>query len=70
MEGGRYTLEEPVVRGFDVLASRKCPGRHLAEGTMWITIAYMLATFDMSSPKDKNGNEIKLEDVEFEEGIV
>ncbi|CAE6417514.1 unnamed protein product [Rhizoctonia solani] len=37
---------------------RKCPGIHLAEASLFITIASMLATFTFSKKKDVNGVEI------------
>ncbi|TFY78585.1 hypothetical protein EWM64_g5427 [Hericium alpestre] len=38
---------------------RICPGRFLALSSMWITIASILATFNISKAKDENGNEIE-----------
>ena len=32
-----------------------CPGRHLADTTVWLAIARMLATFDFCKPVDDNG---------------
>ena len=37
---------------------RICPGRHLAEASVWIVIATILASFDISPGKDENGNPI------------
>ncbi|KAH7337962.1 cytochrome P450 [Rhizoctonia solani] len=37
---------------------RSCPGVHLAESTLFITIATMLALFNIRPIKDKQGNEI------------
>ncbi|KAF8552838.1 cytochrome P450 [Imleria badia] len=37
---------------------RICPGRHVANASMWIAIASMLATFDFLKAQDDHGNEI------------
>jgi cytochrome P450 len=34
---------------------RMCPGRYMAYGFVWITMAGVLATFDIEKPRDKNG---------------
>lgn len=35
-----------------------CPGRHMADTTVWAAIACLLATFDFGKAKDKAGNYI------------
>ncbi|KAI0360720.1 cytochrome P450 [Trametes cingulata] len=35
---------------------RRCPGIHLADSSLWIAIACMLATFDFSKAKDAHGD--------------
>ncbi|CAE6505303.1 unnamed protein product [Rhizoctonia solani] len=37
---------------------RSCPGVHLAESTLFITITSLLALFDIRAAKDENGKEI------------
>lgn len=49
--------------------TRICPGRHLASNSVWISIASILATFEISKAKDANGKEIH-PDPEFTTGIV
>ncbi|KAF5379284.1 hypothetical protein D9757_007623 [Collybiopsis confluens] len=39
---------------------RVCPGRYMAENTVWLTIASVLATLTLGKPKDENGNEIDI----------
>ncbi|KZS94744.1 cytochrome P450 [Sistotremastrum niveocremeum HHB9708] len=38
---------------------RKCPGRHLADATLWITVATLLTLFTITKPIDENGKEIE-----------
>ncbi|KAE9402144.1 cytochrome P450 [Gymnopus androsaceus JB14] len=40
---------------------RACPGKHLALNSIWIAVISILATFDISKPVDKNGQEIEPE---------
>lgn len=37
---------------------RICPGRHFADDTMWLTVATVLACFDIAPAKDANGKDI------------
>ena len=37
---------------------RICPGRYVANQSMWIAFASMLATFDFLKARDEHGNEI------------
>jgi len=39
---------------------RVCIGRYLADNTVWLTIASVLATLNLTKPKDKEGNEIDI----------
>ncbi|KAF9485763.1 cytochrome P450 [Pholiota conissans] len=41
---------------------RICPGRYSASSTLWLTIASVLACFDISKAKDAEGNEIEVDD--------
>jgi len=55
-EDGTLTEEDfPFGFGF---GRRVCPGRHVADASMWIAIASMLATLDFLKAKDDDGNEI------------
>ena len=38
-----------------------CPGRWLAFDTLWITLASILAVYDVQKPVDKDGNIIEPE---------
>ncbi|KAE9405302.1 cytochrome P450 [Gymnopus androsaceus JB14] len=64
-QGGR---EEPYLSPFG-FGRRICPGRFLAESTLWITMAMILATCKIGKAKDANGMEITPE-VEFDSGLV
>ncbi|KZP26478.1 cytochrome P450 [Athelia psychrophila] len=35
---------------------RICPGRHVAQGTIWLNIACILACFNIGNPVDEHGN--------------
>ncbi|KLO13198.1 cytochrome P450 [Schizopora paradoxa] len=37
---------------------RRCPGRHFAEDSVWLVMASILAEFDITYAKDKDGNDI------------
>ncbi|KIK50583.1 hypothetical protein GYMLUDRAFT_438456 [Collybiopsis luxurians FD-317 M1] len=39
---------------------RVCAGRHMAENTVWLTIASVLATITLAKAKDEKGNEIDI----------
>jgi len=39
---------------------RVCVGRYMADNTVWLTIASVLATLDLRKDKDKAGNEIDI----------
>ncbi|KAF8656961.1 hypothetical protein AX16_002316 [Volvariella volvacea WC 439] len=47
---------EDIVFGF---GRRICPGRYFASMTVWMTIACLVALFDISKPVDENGNTIE-----------
>jgi hypothetical protein len=38
---------------------RRCPGADLVDSTIWILMATMIATIDVSMPKDQNGDFIE-----------
>ncbi|KAF9077446.1 cytochrome P450 [Rhodocollybia butyracea] len=39
---------------------RVCAGRHMADNTIWLTIASVLATLDLRNAKDDAGNEVDI----------
>ena len=46
-----------------------CPGRHLADSSVWIAVASLLAAFDISPVKAANGTPIMPKE-EFSSGIT
>ncbi|KAJ7101281.1 cytochrome P450 [Mycena belliarum] len=48
---------------------RFCPGRHTASASVWIAVASMLATLNITKAKDEHGAEIE-PTYEFDEGII
>ncbi|KAJ7777026.1 cytochrome P450 [Mycena metata] len=62
----RFLLEgvlNPAIRDPEVIfgfGRRICPGRHLATSSLWITIACMLSTFNISQATDDDGNLVEL----------
>ena len=57
---------EHIAFGF---GRRICAGRHIADTTVWIAIAKMLAVFKILNPLDENGMEIPVEP-RFSNGIA
>ncbi|EJD04923.1 cytochrome P450 [Fomitiporia mediterranea MF3/22] len=54
---GTPSILDPQVAVFG-FGRRICPGRHFAEAAVWLTIANVLAVFDILPPLDENGREI------------
>lgn len=46
-----------------------CPGRNLAEGTLWLAIASILAAFNITPELDKAGLPI-IPDAEYTSGVM
>ncbi|KAJ7572229.1 cytochrome P450 [Mycena floridula] len=46
-----------------------CVGRHLAHGTMWLAVASILATFNISKAKDAEGQELPIVD-DYSDGLL
>jgi hypothetical protein len=40
--------------------NRECVGIHLAKSTLWLTVASILAVFDLNAAKDEQGREIEV----------
>ncbi|OSX65938.1 hypothetical protein POSPLADRAFT_1177392 [Postia placenta MAD-698-R-SB12] len=54
-----HTAEQADPRKFIFGFGRRiCPGRHFADVTIWLTIASIIAAFDISKARDAEGNEI------------
>lgn len=60
---------EPYPNGPFGFGRRICPGRHLADASLWIAVASILATITISKALDENGKEITPE-VGFTDGIT
>ncbi|KAG7440087.1 cytochrome P450 [Guyanagaster necrorhizus] len=56
MKNGRLdlTVKDPTIVAFGY-GRRICPGRHLAYASVWITVASILAVFDITKAVDENG---------------
>ena len=52
-----------------VLQSRVCPGRHLAENSLFSLVSSILATFNITKKLDEHGNELPLK-YEFSKGLI
>lgn len=59
-DGLSHTYGQSPTRSKIVEYSRVCAGRHMAENTIWLTIASVLATFTLGKAKDGKGNEIDI----------
>ena len=46
-----------------------CPGRHLADNSIFLMVACLLAVYDIKPPVDDQGNAIKLKP-DFSNGIL
>jgi len=51
------------------LGCRICPGRHLAHLSLWIVLATILSTLQISKVKDENGQEI-IPEIGFEVNVT
>lgn len=60
---------EPFPVGQFGFGRRVCVGRYLAEASMWIVIASLLAAFDIERAYDEQGNEI-IPEVELTNGLT
>lgn len=56
-DGSKINPEPIQAFGF---SRRICPGRFLALDVIWLTVASVLATFDISEPADSNASTIRL----------
>ncbi|PPQ86493.1 hypothetical protein CVT25_008275 [Psilocybe cyanescens] len=70
----RFFDEEGVLNDDDRILAygfgrRICVGKHIASSTMWLTIASVIACFDITKSKDENGNDIDINDDIFDFGL-
>lgn len=69
-EMDNYTAEQADPRKFILGFGRRiCPGRHFADVTIWLTVASIIAAFDISKARDAGGNEI-IPRMSFTSGLV
>ncbi|KAF4609105.1 hypothetical protein EYR40_001458 [Pleurotus pulmonarius] len=61
--------EEPHLGATFGFGRRICPGRHLATASIWIAVATIFATVNITKARDEYGNEITPE-IDFETGIT
>ncbi|KAF8891875.1 cytochrome P450, partial [Infundibulicybe gibba] len=61
---------DPAEIGAFGFGRRICPGRHLAINSVWLAIAYILATFDLKRALDANGVEEDAPPIEYTDGVV
>ncbi|KAG6816714.1 hypothetical protein H0H87_003574 [Tephrocybe sp. NHM501043] len=61
---------EPHSTGLFGFGRRKCPGRYLAEDSLWITIATMLATISFKRAITQDGKEIIPDAIPLINGIT
>ncbi|KAF7424558.1 hypothetical protein PC9H_009865 [Pleurotus ostreatus] len=66
LDGGGGEPPFPSAFGF---GRRICPGRHLAYASVWIAVATILSTLNITRKKDKEGNDIPFH-LEFASGIT
>ncbi|KAJ3565313.1 hypothetical protein NP233_g7709 [Leucocoprinus birnbaumii] len=59
---------EPLSTAFGY-GRRICPGRFMAEAQVWISVACILAAFDVAPGKDEHGNPVKVE-AKFSSGMI
>ncbi|KAF5385582.1 hypothetical protein D9757_006772 [Collybiopsis confluens] len=60
-----YELPKGPFTGIDDISAfgfgrRICPGRHMADNTVWLTFASVLATFNLGKARDEAGSEIEV----------
>ena len=74
--GGKYGLwilafvQPPDFRCWMTIFCRICPGRFLANATIWATVASILSAFNVGKAKDAEGREIPVEGLYTDQGVV
>ncbi|KIL71225.1 hypothetical protein M378DRAFT_114304 [Amanita muscaria Koide BX008] len=65
------TLNKDTVTSYAFgFGRRVCPGRHLADTAMWLMMASVLTTFNISKARDEHGNEIDVDDQAFTDTLA
>ena len=62
------TVPNPEASAFG-FGRRICPGRHLVAASVWLSIASILATFNLRKAKDRFGHDIEPR-VEYTSGLI
>ncbi|KDQ21383.1 hypothetical protein BOTBODRAFT_25823 [Botryobasidium botryosum FD-172 SS1] len=60
----RFELPEPELDPYEYafgFGRRRCPGIHFSDAMTYATVVSILATFDISKPRDENGEELDVE---------
>ncbi|EIM86329.1 cytochrome P450 [Stereum hirsutum FP-91666 SS1] len=70
----RFLTPGGTLNDDEILASfgfgrRICPGRHLASATLWLSVVYLLAVFDIVKMKDEKGKDIEVTTEWVDSGI-
>lgn len=69
-DGGNFDFDfAPECVVVDGSVSSICPGRFMADTTLWISIACILTVFDIHPGKDENGNPVGVKP-DFESGMI
>ncbi|KZT36769.1 cytochrome P450 [Sistotremastrum suecicum HHB10207 ss-3] len=72
IDGNKVTFKKDFRDPGDIafgFGRRKCPGRYFADAALWITMATILALYEISPVIDEDGNPV-LPDLEYTQGII
>lgn len=58
LKGGMLNPDVRLPSAVYGFGRRVCPGRHLADASVWLAVATVLASFTIARPKDHMGNDI------------
>ncbi|KIL66859.1 hypothetical protein M378DRAFT_160386 [Amanita muscaria Koide BX008] len=64
------TLNNDTVNYVFGFGQRICSGRHIADSEVWLTVACVLATFDITKAKDDCCNEIDIDPNAFVDSLA
>ncbi|KIL55978.1 hypothetical protein M378DRAFT_173116 [Amanita muscaria Koide BX008] len=67
---GDGTLNDDIVDYSFGFGRRICPGRHMADKTVWLMMSSVLATFDITKARDGSGNEIDIDANAYSDGTT
>jgi cytochrome P450 len=69
-EGMDFYQDQVVSHSSDRTGIRICPGRHLAFASLWINIASILATFEISRAADSAPDEVLGSEEQYTDAVV